>query len=119
MESEPRVGAAVPVAEIYVTEGAEGQSALKRAKDSHWRESLHAAAAIMKGGERSWISAAVSLSSISIGPRTWGTITFACTIFVHVLPVGATVKIVYREKRLGQAGVNLGINFPTIALIIL
>jgi hypothetical protein len=31
-------------------------------------ESLHAAVVIMRGGERSWISAAVSLSMTCIGP---------------------------------------------------
>jgi len=35
-------------------------------------ESVHAAALIMKGGERSWISAAVSLSMTSIGPPHLG-----------------------------------------------
>jgi hypothetical protein len=35
-------------------------------------ESFHAAAVIMKGGERSWISAAVSLSMTSIGPPHLG-----------------------------------------------
>ncbi len=37
-----------------------------------WLESFHAAAVIMKGGERSWISAAVSLSMTSIGPPHLG-----------------------------------------------
>jgi hypothetical protein len=35
-------------------------------------ETFHAAAVIMKGGERSWISAAVSLSMTSIGPPHLG-----------------------------------------------
>jgi hypothetical protein len=35
-----------------------------------------------------------------------GAITFAGTIFVHVLPFSATVTIVRREKRLGQAGAS-------------
>src|SRR5438034_10639983 len=38
---------------------------------SNWRESLHAAAATT-GGERSWISAAVSLSTTIIGPPHLG-----------------------------------------------
>src|SRR5437016_1309714 len=38
---------------------------------SNWRESLHAAA-LTTGGERSWISAAVSLSTIIIGPPHLG-----------------------------------------------
>src|SRR6266853_6045828 len=38
---------------------------------SNWRESLHAAA-VTNGGERSWISAAVSLSTTIIGPPHLG-----------------------------------------------
>src|SRR5258707_2660987 len=38
---------------------------------SNWRESLHAAA-VTTGGERSWISAAVSLSTTIIGPPHLG-----------------------------------------------
>lgn len=52
-------------------------------------------------------------------PLTVGVITFACTIFVHALPLGSTVTIVRREKKLGLAGVSLRINFVTIASIIL
>lgn len=51
-------------------------------------------------------------------PLTVGVVAFLCTIFVHALPLGATVSIVRREKRLGQAGVSLWINFATVALII-
>jgi hypothetical protein len=51
-------------------------------------------------------------------PLAVGVITFVCTIFVHVLPLGATVTIVRREKRLGLAGVSLLINFVTVASII-
>lgn len=47
-----------------------------------------------------------------------GVITYAYTIFVHVLPLGATVTIVLREKRLGRAGVSL-CDFAIVALIIL
>src|SRR5258707_11982136 len=38
---------------------------------SNWRESLHAAV-VTSGGERSWISAAVSLSTIIMGPPHLG-----------------------------------------------
>src|SRR5713101_2676107 len=38
---------------------------------SNWRESLHAVA-VTNGGERSWISAAVSLSTTIIGPPHLG-----------------------------------------------
>src|SRR5882724_1500734 len=52
-------------------QGTEVWSGSKHAKDSNWRESLHAAA-VSTGGERSWISAAVSLSTIIIGPPHLG-----------------------------------------------
>ena len=38
---------------------------------------------------------------------------------VHVLPVGATVTIVRREKTLGQSGVSFWSEFATVAFIIL
>ncbi len=52
-------------------------------------------------------------------PLAVGVITFLCTVIVHVLPLGSTITIVRREKRLGLAGVSLWINFGTVALIIL
>jgi hypothetical protein len=52
-------------------------------------------------------------------PLAVGVITFACTIFVHVLPLGGTVTIVRREKRLGQAGASFWSDFAIVALIIL
>ncbi len=52
-------------------------------------------------------------------PLSVGVITFLCTVFVHVLPLGLTVIIVRREKRLGLTRVSLWINFGTAALIIL
>jgi Ion channel len=52
-------------------------------------------------------------------PLAVGVITFVCTIFVHVLPLGATVTIVRREKRLGEEGVSFWSVFATAALIIL
>ena len=51
-------------------------------------------------------------------PMAVGVITFACTIFVHVLPLGATVTIVRHEKRLGFAGVSFWSEFAIVALII-
>src|SRR3974377_657394 len=41
------------------------------AKDSGWREAFHAAE-VSNGGERSWISGAVSLSTTTIGPPPVG-----------------------------------------------
>ena len=52
-------------------QGTEVRSGSKHAKDSNGRESLHAAA-VTTGGDRSWISAAVSLSTIIIGPPHLG-----------------------------------------------
>jgi hypothetical protein len=52
-------------------------------------------------------------------PLAVGVITFVCTIFVHELPLGATVTIVRREKRLGLAGASFWSDFATVALIIL
>src|ERR1700737_1117381 len=53
-------------------QGREIVSALTHAKVSCWKESFHAAAAARAGGERSWISAAVSLSMTNIGPPHLG-----------------------------------------------
>ncbi len=50
---------------------AEGASTPKRAKDSSWRESFHAAA-VTSGGDRSWMSAAVYLWMTTIGPPHLG-----------------------------------------------
>ena len=52
-------------------QGAEKRSTRKRAEDSSSRESFHAAA-VTRGGERSWISAAVNLSRTTIGPPHLG-----------------------------------------------
>jgi Ion channel len=51
-------------------------------------------------------------------PLAVGAITFACTIFIHVLPAAATVAIVRREKKLGPAGVSFWSEFAIVALII-
>jgi hypothetical protein len=52
-------------------------------------------------------------------PLAVGLITFTGTIFVHVLPLGATVTIVRRKKRLGIAGVSFWSEFAIVASIIL
>ena len=52
-------------------------------------------------------------------PLAVGVITLICTMFVHVLPVGATVTIVRREKRLDQAGVSFWSESAIVALMIL
>ena len=52
-------------------------------------------------------------------PLAAGLIVFAGTIFVHVLPLGATTAIVRRQKRLGQAGASFWSDFAIVALIIL
>ena len=53
-------------------QGAERLSALTHAKISCGREWFHAASVTGAGGERSWISAAVSLSMTIIGPPHFG-----------------------------------------------
>ena len=53
-------------------QGGERRIVQKHAAFPSCGESFHAAAVIMRGGERSWISAAVSLSMTSIGPPHWG-----------------------------------------------
>jgi Ion channel len=52
-------------------------------------------------------------------PLAVGVFTFACTIFVHVLPVGTTITIFRRKKRLGLTGVSFWSEFATVASIIL
>src|SRR5215475_6763001 len=46
-------------------------------------------------------------------PLVVGGVTVICTIFIHSLPLGATVQFVRREKKLGRAGsgfwVDMGI----------
>jgi Ion channel len=59
------------------------------------------------------------IESLMLIPLAVGLICFVCAIFVHVLPLGATVAIIRREKRLRHAGVSLRINFVTVALTIL
>ena len=54
--------------EFVFRRGGEGRSAQKRAECRSWREQFHAAE-LIRGGERSWISAAVSRSMTFIGPR--------------------------------------------------
>jgi Ion channel len=52
-------------------------------------------------------------------PLAVGVITLACTILVHALPLGATVLIVRRERRLGFEGLGFWREFAIVALIIL
>lgn len=52
-------------------------------------------------------------------PLAVGIITFVATMFVHVLPLSATVTIVRREKKLGPAGVSFWSEFALVALMIL
>lgn len=42
-----------------------------------------------------------------------------CTIFIHALPLGATVKFVRHEKRLGRTGTGFWIDIAIVALAIL
>src|SRR3989442_1190718 len=56
---------------FVLRQGAEKRSTPKRAKGSSSREWFHTAA-VTTGGERSWISTAVSLSTTTIGPPHLG-----------------------------------------------
>jgi len=56
---------------LFWVKDAERQSTPRGAKDSGWREAFHAAE-VNNGGERSWICAAVSLSTTTIGPPHLG-----------------------------------------------
>src|SRR3989442_13123721 len=56
---------------FVLRQGAEERSTPKRAKGSSSREWFHTAA-VTTGGERSWISTAVSLSTTTIGPPHLG-----------------------------------------------
>ena len=62
----------------------EVQSTPRPAGFSSWREWFHAAA--VNGGERSWISAAVSRSMIFIGPPHLGQSHWACESLVDEEP---------------------------------
>jgi len=57
--------------EFVFRPGEQGRSAQKRAECWSWREQFHAAE-LIRGGERSWISAAVSRSMTFIGPPHLG-----------------------------------------------
>jgi hypothetical protein len=52
-------------------------------------------------------------------PLAVGVLTVAATILIHALPLGATISIVRREKRLGQEGVSFHGDFATVASMIL
>jgi Ion channel len=52
-------------------------------------------------------------------PLAVGVFAFVCTIFVHVLPVGATIAFVRREKKIGLGRVSFPSEFAVVALIIL
>ena len=59
-------------------QGTPRPSVPRRAQISCCRELSHAAAGTRSGGERSWISAAVSLSMTLIGPPHWGQSRRSC-----------------------------------------
>lgn len=51
-------------------------------------------------------------------PLVVGVTTFACTIFVHVLALSATITTVRHEKKLGLEGKNFWSDFAIVALVI-
>jgi hypothetical protein len=56
---------------FVMRQGTAAGSTAKRTKDSSSSKWFHAAA-VTAGGERSWISVAVNLSTTTIGPPHWG-----------------------------------------------
>lgn len=56
---------------LFCVKDAERQSTPRGAQDAGWREAFHAAE-VSNGGDRSWISAAMNLSTTSIGPPHLG-----------------------------------------------
>ena len=51
-------------------------------------------------------------------PLAVGASAVLCTIFIHVLALGATVNFVRHEKRLGRAGAGLWIDLAIVLLAI-
>ena len=48
-------------------------------------------------------------------PLAVGTLTFACTILIHAVPLSATVNFVRREKKLGRVGTNFWTDIGIVA----
>jgi len=52
-------------------------------------------------------------------PLAVGALVILCTIFIHALPLSATVDFVRRERRLGRVGRSFWHDLPIIVLAIL
>ena len=52
-------------------------------------------------------------------PLTVGVATVICTIFIHALPLSATVNFVRRKEKLGRAGVGFWMDTEIVARVIL
>ena len=52
-------------------------------------------------------------------PMTVGIGAVICTIFIHALPLSATINFVRREEKLGRIGVGLWMDTVIVARIIL
>jgi hypothetical protein len=52
-------------------------------------------------------------------PLAVGSVTVICTTLIHVLPLGATVALVRREKKLGHLGVKVRKDMGVVLRILL
>ncbi len=49
-------------------------------------------------------------------PLAVGAVVILCTIFIHALPVNATLGFLRRERRLGRTGRSFWSDFPVVVL---
>ena len=52
-------------------------------------------------------------------PLAVGGVAVICTIFIHALPLGATVNFIRREQRLGRAGMGFWIDIGIVVRAIM
>jgi hypothetical protein len=53
-----------------------------------------------------------------VSPLFVGAITAVCTVFIHAVPLTATVNLVRREKRLGRTGKGFWVDAVIVAMVI-
>lgn len=51
-------------------------------------------------------------------PLAVGLVAVICTIIIHALPLGATVAVVRRERKLGRTGTNFRVDMGIVTLAI-
>lgn len=52
-------------------------------------------------------------------PLAVGGVVVLCTIFIHALPLGATVNFIRREKKLGRTGIGFWIDMQIVVRAIM